>query len=205
MKSTRACTVLAAAITLGCGGGGSKAKAPVGPSGEVKLEITGFFNDDGESFPLSAADALVLGCDGTINVEVGPIEDGTLKNWLLRPPDTCGTLVQCGYIELVADPSSDSPAKIAGATTSLSVEGIDPGPHALEVTLYTDDGEPFLQEEQPVKDRVEVKLEAAKGCEGTSGSGGSGGSGGGEATSMGGTNQMAGGGAAGEGGAAGAH
>jgi uncharacterized membrane protein YgcG len=198
-------SVLTAALATACGGDDSKkVDAPVGPSGDVELTITGLFNNDGESFERADADQVFLGCDGAISLDLGPSDEGVLKNWLLKPPGTCGTFVQCGYVELVVDPSSSDSRMLNGATTSFEVTSIDPGRHVFEVTLLSDDGEPFLQEEEPVNDRLEVTLAAASGCESaTGGSGGTGGTGG--ASSSGGTGgSPAGGGAAGEGGAAGA-
>ncbi len=196
--------VLALASTAGCGGGDKKgSREPVGPSGDVELRIIGFYNDQGAEFSRADAGSLVLGCDGSLGVDLGPSDDGVLENWLLRSPGTCGSFKQCGYVELVVDPRSDDPDRVAAAATSFEVPGVIPGRHTFEVTLHTDDGELFLQEDEPVSDRVDVSLVAADGCEATTGNDGSGGSGG--AGGSGGTGATSPGGAAGEGGAAGAN
>jgi hypothetical protein len=196
--------VLMASASTGCDGGDSKrSNAPVGPSGEVDLEIHGFYNNDGESFARDDADRIVLGCDGSLGVELGPRESGGLRNWLLRPPGNCGSLRQCGYVELVVDPGgSGAPDKVASASVAFEVPPTRPGQHTFEVTLYTDDGEEFLQQSEAVSDRLDVTLSASETCDPSTGSGGSGttGSGGG----AGGTGAAAGaGGEAGEGGAGG--
>ena len=122
MKQRAVWAIFAAQFALGCGGNGSKGPStPVGPSGEVKLTVTKFFNNDGESFSRGDASEVVLGCDGAINL------DFTVDNWLLRPPDTCGSFVQCGYVELLVDPSSDDARTVTSATTSLAVTDIAAG------------------------------------------------------------------------------
>jgi hypothetical protein len=207
-KNSALLAVFALASTVGCGGDDKKgSREPVGPSGDVELRIVSFYNDQGAEFSRDEAGSLVLGCDGSIGVDVGPSVDGRLENWLLRSPGTCGSFKQCGYVELVVDPGSDDPDRVASSASSFEVPGVVQGRHTFEVTLRTDDGEVFLQAEEPVTDRVDVSLMASNDCGATTGSGGSGAAGGAGGTGggSGGVGATSPGGAAGEGGAAGAN
>jgi hypothetical protein len=178
------CTALTVCC-LGCGGDDDdSADQPIGPSGDVELKITGLFNDDGAKFERADADEVQLGCNGAIHVEVGP-RDGpaALVNWLLRPPGTCGSFDQCGYVVLRLDPSGNGEAeRVVSASSHLTLPTPGAGAHTLQVALYDDDGEPFLQEEAAVEDTLHVTFVAARDCDeaptSSSGSGGTGGFGG---------------------------
>lgn len=196
-----ACSALSA-----CGGDDDGNDEPVGPSGPVELRIEGFMNNQGESFDRDADD-VVLSCDGSINVLFGPRAGASLENWVLRPPGACESFEQCGYIVLSGTPEGGSPNYTAGASTTISLP-VGAGPYRLDADLYTGEGEPFLQDDEPVQDSLSgVEFSAPVGCEPatTSSGGGSGGNGsGGNGSGGSGTSSGGSGGAAGEGGAAGA-
>ncbi len=191
---------LLGAVALACGGNGTKTTGAIGPTGDVALEIVGFVNQRGEHYEREDS-PVVLSCDTTVSVQFGPPDGaGALNNWLLRPPGTCESYAQCGYINLSATPQ-DGGAKVVvnGATVTQELEA-SPGDYLLNARLIGPDGMDFLQDEQPVRDSLEVRFASAENCEPqSSGSGG---------TSSGGTSSSSGGGGGsggeGMGGAAGA-
>lgn len=176
----RAALLLAACSLLSaCGDDDDDDNTPVGPSGPVELSIEGFLNNEGESFDRDAGE-VVLSCDGTINVRFGPRSGSSLQNWALRPPGACESFDQCGYIVLALTPEAGGASKyVAGASTTLLVAG-SPGRQRLDADLFTGDGEPFLEDGEPVEDSLSgVEFVAADGCpspttaSGGTGSGGS--------------------------------
>ena len=143
-----------------CGGDDDGSNSSVGPTGPVELSITGFLNNRGEAFDRDA-ERVELSCDGTINVLLGPRSGDSLTNWLLRPPGACESFEQCGYVVLIATPEAgDSPTVMASASTSLVVAPAT-GRHDLLVELLTGDSEPFLQDNEPVRDTLSDVLFSA--------------------------------------------
>lgn len=179
------CFVLLGTLFGACGGDDSGASTPVGPSGDVALTVTGYRNDDGERFDGDES-PVTLSCAGGINVLFGPTSGGTLKNWLMRPPGTCASYKQCGYLSLTLTPQGGGdPILVSAASISVEVDP-PPGRYALEAQLFTGDGEPFLQDEEPVSAEVGDVEFLANGSCASGGAGGSGGSGGGSSSDAGG-------------------
>lgn len=170
-----------------CGGDDDGSSNPVGPSGPVELSITGFLNNRGEDFERDA-ESVVLSCDGTINVLLGPRSGDSLQNWLLRPPGACESFEQCGYVLLRATPEAGGPPTLmASASTSLVVTP-DTGRHDLLVQLLTGDSEPFLQDDEPVQDTLsDVVFSAPLDCAPSTTSAGGSGTGGSTSTNAGGS------------------
>ncbi len=166
--------LLGAALLQGCGGDDDSASTPVGPTGAVTLTIEGFLNDQGQQFDRDDS-RITLSCGGGIHVQLGPRDSGGLVNWLLRPPATCGSFRQCGYIALsLTEAGSKNDVVVNAATTTIAVP-IAPGRYQIDVRLLTDTGEPFLQEQEPVFDRLEqIEFIPADDCAGTGGTGGMG-------------------------------
>jgi hypothetical protein len=135
------------AVLLACGGDDAKTTAPIGPAGEVQLFVTGFLNDRGESY--TENDAIRLSCDDSITVELGPREGASLQNWLLKPPGTCGSFVQCGYVMLTLEAENGDTRVVTGASTAIVLPA-PPGLHRLRAELVNGEGEPFLWMERPV-------------------------------------------------------
>lgn len=189
--------VLLGAMLGACGGDDSGASTPVGPTGDVTLTVSGYRNDEGQRFDGDES-PVTLSCGGSIDILFGPTSGGTLKNWLLRPPGTCESYKQCGYLTVTLTPKgTGTPLELSAATIAVEVSPA-PGSYELQAQLFTGDGEPFLQDEQTVTARVSaVEFLASDGCAPT-GAGGSSGSG------SGGTSTSDAGGAAGAAGAAGA-
>ena len=172
---------LSAALLSACGGDDDASTTPVGPTGAVSLTIEGFLNNQGQRFERDD-EQVTLSCGGGINVLLGPRASGGLTNWLLRPPATCESFRQCGYVALsLTEAGSEDEVVVNGATTTLAVPaGV--GRYEIMVRLLTDMGEPFLQQQEPVTDSLEgVEFVAAENCAGSGGAGtggtGSGGTG----------------------------
>ncbi len=204
----RLCLFLAGCLLVSaCGSDDDGSDTPVGPSGPVELSITGFLNNQDQSFDRDAGQ-VVLSCDGTINVLFGPRSGSSLKNWALRPPGACESYKQCGYIVLTVTPEAGgSPKRAAAANLSL-LASVSPGRQRLDAVLFTGDDERFLQANEPVEDTLSgVEFVAPGDCAPASTSSGATGSGGNSTASggsAGATTSAGAGGAAGAAGAAGA-
>lgn len=197
---------LGAALLNGCSGDDDASSTPVGPTGPVTLKIEGFSNNQGQRFDRDD-DRITLSCGGGINVSLGPREPGGLTNWLLRPPATCESFRQCGYVALsLTEAGSDAEVVVNAATTTISMPAAA-GRYRIAARLLTDAGEPFLQDQEPVTDSLErIEFVPAEDCAGIgtggTGSGGAGiggETGGGAGASIGGEAGMAGDGGQGQG------
>lgn len=211
------CLLLAACLTLSaCGGDDDGSDTPVGPSGPVELSITGFLNNQNQSFDRNGQ--VKLSCDGSISVLFGPRSGSSLKNWALRPPGACESYEQCGYIVLAITPEAGGSTEYAAAASLSVLVAPSPGRQSLSAELFTGDGERFMQGGDPVEDSLSgVEFVTPSDCappptgSGGTGSGGSATASGGSAGAA--TTEGAGGsagagaagaaGAAGDGGAAG--
>jgi len=195
-------TLIIASLLAGCGGDDTSSTTSIGPTGIVSLSITGFLNDAGEEFERDNS-GVTLSCSGSISVKLGPIVDGTLENWLLRPPGACSSVSQCGYITLDLLKNGKLQVSKSGVSTSILLTAT-PGTYTLRASLWTGDGEAFLQDGEPVQDSLDnLELLAPTGCTSTStASTSGGGSAGADASST--TTNSGAGGAGGAGGAAGA-
>jgi len=154
-------------------------EAPLEPP---ELEIRTVETSVGKTVRLPSDTPLVLGCDRTLSVGVGPNPTrGRLKNWLLRPPDACAGRPQCGYVELTLDLGNE-PLKHLSASTfiTLTVPALADSPMTVNLTaqLFDDVREPFkLESGKPVIAKASIRLANAADCSGGSGGGsGSGGS-----------------------------
>lgn len=162
------------ALPLACSDGESSGGELAPPT----LRIETIQNASGESF--EKGEAILATCDGRLTVLLGPSElAGFLDDWNLRPPGTCGSLPQCGTIQLTVFEEDVILAEISRASLAVVV---DLAPEVLEnatdfrVELIEDGtGAPFLVAGAKVADQWPVQIRATEDCPQPNGMGGSGG------------------------------
>ncbi len=171
---------LAAAATPvgGCSDDDSGSDTTVDDQDPPTLEIVKFLTNDGVTH---AADVerITLPCDRTLIVSVGPNPSpGLLENWVLRPPDACGSLAQCGYLLARFDPTDDGESvRVSAAQTNLSLDlgSVNlAGEHRIRVELRQGEtGKVFVDEdESPVFAEATVSFDPVDCPSGIGGAGG---------------------------------
>jgi hypothetical protein len=187
---------LAATVTGACSKDKGDEEATFGPA---VLEILGAQNTAGQEFEPDDS-TITLACDQRLTFHVGPhdVTPGLLKNWNLRPPGTCPSNAQCGYLryQLVdAEGNTLLQSDQANIAPVLDLSSIEIGEISSFVALLMDGttAEPYLQDDAQVSDSWSVRVESGTmDCEdpGTggsaSGSGGTDGTGGDQFGGMGG-------------------
>jgi hypothetical protein len=148
------------------------------PTEPPTLEILRFRTSDGAT---SDADVehLSLPCDRELAVVVGPqTVPGQLDNWLLRPPDNCGSTSNCGYFVASVESRTDSEDAVstssAATTIPMDLSALrGEGDYLVHVELRQGEtGEPFLVDGEPVTAEVTVSFDLATQCDGLGGAGG---------------------------------
>lgn len=95
---------------------------PPAPTEPPALEIVALLTSDGTRLR-SYAPGSPVGepCDGQLTVRVGPADGaGRLIDWELRPPGTCGRIVNCGYVQVrLSDSSGEELATGSAASTRV--------------------------------------------------------------------------------------
>lgn len=179
--------LLMTGFMVGCGGNDAAQNQPVLPPGPPQIEITAIVSTNGERY-VDDYGGVVVDCSAGFTVELGPLATPTsLVNWTLRGPSQCGNTPQCGFVTLRLERDGDIVARSATAATNalleLPVDTDLDGAYSLTAELVSDDGEPFVIDDEVFFDQVDVGIDDTcnGGVGGQAGAGGSMGGAGGEA------------------------
>jgi len=158
----------------------SKNKSNGAESDLLSLVFEGFQNAQGVMF--EPGEPIEVPCDGRITVHLGPSEEAPhlLDHWELRPPGTCGDIVQCGFIELTLDYKDGTSRRVNRASLAIVLEEelVSPGWERITARLKSGQADRIYEVDgRPVQVATEVTL-SMESCEGTGGAPGDGGMGG---------------------------
>ena len=185
-----AALLLAAGLVAGACGDDEEGPSSLPPPGPPEIQIVQIVASPGAVWTPNDPLPLNLDCERRIVVSVGPLTNGRLTNWTLRPPRACGGIANCGYVVAsLLDGAGERLYGTEAALTALAVDlssGTPEDVRRLRVELYDGATEmPFFNTDGgAAADEIDVELATAMDCEGLGGAGGQAG-----ATSQGGAGQ----------------
>ncbi len=152
-------------LVSGCDGDEPK-EEPRGPEDLGIAEVTTTNDSDRVDEPNQE---LHLNCDRRMLVHVTPaITSGRLGEFVLAPPDGCGSRASCGWMALSVEQGSTERLEILSAQSPLLVdlpESMSDGTLSLRLELRDAEGAPVLTEEDEILSAsFELKVVPATDC-----------------------------------------